>query len=342
MNQLPLLPDRRNHPTALEDCSDPVSALLAAHCAGRLISVHTSGSTGYPRRVIRTASSWVDSFPIVAKLTALQPGSRAWIPGPFTATMNLYAAALVRYVGARVVPEVGSATHAFLTPAGLTDLLGQTGPSDLSIIVAGDRLRPELADRAEQQGWQVSHYYGAAQLSFVAWGRDAASLRAFPRVHIQVRGGELWASSPWLCEREVAPPGGLPSMTVELDPDTGSRWASVGDRGELAADGRVLIAGRPDAVVVGGGTVLISEVEAALRDVTSGEVYVVASPHDRLGSVVTAVYTNPADRARLRSHARIVLDRQRRPVRWLQASSLPTTAAGKVDRSALAILARKH
>jgi acyl-CoA synthetase (AMP-forming)/AMP-acid ligase II len=255
--------------------------------------------------------------------------------------MNLYAAALVRYAGARMVAEVGSATHAFLTPAGLTDLLDRAGPSDLSIVVAGDRLRPEVADRAEQRGWHVCHYYGAAQLSFVAWGRDAASLRAFPRVDIQVRGGELWVSSPWLCEREVAPPGGLPSMTAELDADTGSRWASVGDRGELAADGRVLIAGRTDAVVVGGATVLISEVEAALRDVTSGEVYVVASPHDRLGSVVTAVYTNPADLARLRSHARSVLDRQRRPVRWLQAAALPTTVAGKVDRGALAILARR-
>jgi long-chain acyl-CoA synthetase len=341
VNQLPLPPDRSTRPTALEDCPDPVSALLAAYRAGRLISVRTSGTTSYPRRVIRTASSWVDSFTIVAELTALRPGSRAWIPGPFTATMNLYAAALVGHVGARTVAEVGSATHAFLTPAGLTDLLDQTGPNDLSIVVAGDRLRPELADRAEQRGWHISHYYGAAQLSFVAWGRDAVSLRAFPRVHIQVRRGELWVSSPWLCEREVAPPGGLPSMKVELDPDTGSRWASVGDRGEVAADGRVLIAGRTDAVVVGGGTVLISEVEAALRDVTSGEVYVVASPHDRLGSVVTAVYTNPADLTRLQSHARSVLDRQTRPVRWLQAAALPTTAAGKVDRVALAVLARR-
>ena len=341
MNQLPLPPDRRNHPTALEDCPDPVAALLAAYRADGLISVRTSGSTGYPRRVIRTAASWVDSFTIVAEFTALQPGSRAWIPGPFTATMNLYAAALVRYAGARMVAEVGRATHAFLTPAGLTNLLDQVGPSDLWIVVAGDRLRPELADRAEQRGWHVSHYYGAAQLSFVAWGRDAASLRAFPRVDIQVRGGELWVSSPWLCEREVAPPWGLPSMTVELDPDTGIRWASVGDRGELAADGRVLIAGRTDAVVVGGATVLISEVEAALRDVTSGEVYVVASPHDRLGSVVTAVYTNPADLIRLRSHAHTVLDREMRPVRWLQAAALPTTAAGKIDRGALAVLARR-
>jgi long-chain acyl-CoA synthetase len=317
-----------------------VSALLTAYRAGSLISVRTSGSTGYPRRVIRTAASWVDSFTIVAELTALQPGSRAWIPGPFTATMNLYAAALVRYAGARTVAEVGSATHAFLTPAGLTDLLDQAGPSDLSIVVAGDRLRPELADHAEHRGWHVSHYYGAAQLSFVAWGRDAASLRAFPRVDIRVRSGELWVSSPWLCEREVAPPGVPSSMMEELDPDTGVRWASVGDRGELA-EGRVRIAGRTDVVVVGGATVLISEVEAALRDVTSGEVYAVASPHDRLGSVVTAVYTNPADLTRLRSHARTVLDRQRRPVRWLQAAALPTTAAGKVDRGALAVLARR-
>jgi long-chain acyl-CoA synthetase len=343
VNPQPLSSDPGNHhPTALEDCPDPVSGLLAAYRAGSLISVRSSGSTGRPRRVIRTAASWVDSFPIVAQLIALQPGSRAWIPGPLTATMNLYAAALVRFSGARMVAEVGNATHAFLTPTGLIDLLAQAGPTDLRTVVAGDRLRPELADCAEQRGWHVSHYYGATQLSFVAWGRDAASLRPFPEVDIEVRRGELWVNSPWLCEREVVAPGTAPSMAVELDPHTGCRWASVADHGELAADGRVIIAGRTDAILVGGATVLISEVEAALRDAASGEVYVVASPHARLGSVVTAVYTNPADLHRLQHHARTVLDRHRRPVRWVHLAALPATAAGKVDRGALAVLVRRR
>ena len=51
----------------------------------------------------------------------------------------------------------------------------------LVVVVAGDRLAPALADRAEAAGHTVHHYYGAAQLSFVAWGRDADVAAALPR-----------------------------------------------------------------------------------------------------------------------------------------------------------------
>jgi long-chain acyl-CoA synthetase len=323
---------------AVEHCADPVAALLAAHRAGGLISLPTSGTTGRPRRVIRTAASWVDSFPLVAELITLEPRNLAWIPGPLTASMNLYAAALVAHCEGQPVEDVRRATHAFLTPAALRELLDDEAPRGLRIVVAGDRLSPELADRAEERGWRVSHYYGATQLSFVAWGRDAASLRPFLRVEVQVRDGELWASSPWLCDAEVVTGGG-PSMAVELDPLSGCRWASVGDRGEVTADGRVVVAGRTDAILVGGATVLISEVEATLRDAAKGEVYVVGAAHDRLGSIVTAVCTDPTDLDGLRSHARTVLERDQRPVRWVHMPKLPLTAAGKVDRTALAALA---
>jgi len=256
--------------------------------------------------------------------------------------MNLYAAALVTYYGVSLVAECDSATHAFLTPAGLKALLEQSAPRDLRIVVAGDRLRPELADRAEARGWRVSHYYGAAQLSFVAWGRDATRLRPFPKAKVRVSGGQLWVSSPWLCERELVPAGMQPSLAVEVDSETGCRWASVGDRGELRPDGRLLVAGRMDVILVGGATVLISEVEAALRKAAQGQVYVVATPHRRLGSIVAAVFTEPTDLPGLQGRARTVLDRHQRPVRWLRVPAVPITSAGKVDRNALAALAAER
>jgi long-chain acyl-CoA synthetase len=340
VNQRPSPPDRGNHSTALEDCGDPVAALLAAYRAGGLISLRTSGTTGQPRRVIRTAASWVDSFPIVAEWINLRPGSRAWIPGPLSSTMNLYAAALASHCGADLVAAAGSATHGFLTPAGLIKLLEQDAPSGLRIVVAGDRLASALADRAEERGWQVSHYYGAAQLSFVAWGRDAASLRPFPGVEVRARDGELWVSSPWLCEREVTPSGMAPSMAAYADRD-GRRWASVGDRGSMTADGRVVITGRDDAIITGGATVTVSELEAVLRPEARGEVFLVPQRHDRLGSIVVAVCTEADDLELLPRHARTVLDRAQRPARWLHLPTLPITAAGKVDRGALAAMASR-
>jgi acyl-CoA synthetase (AMP-forming)/AMP-acid ligase II len=314
-----------------------VAALLAAHRVGGLVSLRTSGTTAHPREVVRTAASWVDSFPLVAELIGLRDGSRAWVPGPLHATMNLYAAALAIYLGGSLVDDVGCATHAFLTPAGLLDLLPEPAPEYLHVVVAGDRLAPHLADRAEARGWRVSHYYGAAQLSFVAWGRDEATLQPFPEVAVEARtDGLLWVSSPWLCEHEIAPHSARPGFLVEADAGSGRRWATVGDRGRITDDGRVVLRGRDEVILTGGATVLVGDLEAVLRPAARGEVYVLGQPHDRLGSVVVAVCTDARDLDQLPRHARQVLDRAQRPALWVHRAELPMTDAGKVDRGALA------
>jgi long-chain acyl-CoA synthetase len=221
------------------------------------VSLRTSGTTGRPRQVIRTAASWVDSFPVVAQLIGLEGDSRAWVPGPLGATMNLYAAALATYLEASLVDSLSRASHAFLTPTGLIQLLAEPAPKDLHVIIAGDRLGEGLADRAAARGWRVSHYYGAAQLSFVAWGRDEASLLPFPEVAVDARtDGRLWVSSPWLCEQVIAPDGAPPAFQVEAEAGTGRRWATVGDRGQIAADGRVVVLGRDDVILTGGAPCL--------------------------------------------------------------------------------------
>jgi long-chain acyl-CoA synthetase len=310
---------------------------LAAYRAGGRISVLTSGTTGRPRRIVRTAASWVDSFAAVSDLAGLTASSRAWVPGPLTATMNLYAATLVSHLGARLVPTPAGATHAFLTPSGLLRLLAEplTG-AYLHVVVAGDRLIPDLADRAEARGWLVSHYYGAAQLSFVAWGRDERSLRAFPQVQLRSRDGELWVASPWLCEQEITPSGVPTTLRSWRDPVTGEPWASVGDRGTVTQNGVVLVAGRDGVIVTGGATVVASDVEAVLRPVARGEVYLLPQPHPRLGTLVVAVCTDHDDVNTLRRYARTTLSGAYRPRRWLHRPDPPLTAAGKVDRAALA------
>jgi acyl-CoA synthetase (AMP-forming)/AMP-acid ligase II len=251
--------------------------------------------------------------------------------------MNLYAAALATYLEASLVDGVSTASHAFLTPTGLIQLLAEPALQDLHVIIAGDRLGTGLANRAAARGWRVSHYYGAAQLSFVAWGRDEASLLPFPQVAVEARtDGRLWVSSPWLCEQVIAPDGAPPAFQVEAEAGTGRRWATVGDRGHKAADGRVVVLGRDDLILTGGATVLVGDVEEVLRPAARGEVCVVPQPHDRLGSVMVAVCTDIEDLGRLDGHARTRLAGPFRPRRWLHRPELPLTAAGKVDRAALA------
>lgn len=328
----------RSDVVALDAQADPVRALVAAYRAGGRVSLPTAGTTGRPRRVVRTALSWVDSFAPAAALAGLTRAGTVWVPGPLSATMNLYAVCLAAHLGAERVARVEDASHAFVTPAGLRGLVDRPDVQPgLRLVVAGDRLGPELADRAEDRGWSVSHYYGAAQLSFVAWGRDADRLHAFPEVEVMGRDGELWVRSPWVAEREELEPGMPPVLRFAAE-----GWATVGDRGRVANDGSVHVSGRVDAVVTGGATVLVADVEAALAPRTSGELAVIGLAHPELGQVVAAVFTHAADQPALAARARRALPSSHRPRRWLHRPGLPLTPAGKVDRSALAAWAAEQ
>src|SRR3954447_8609213 len=192
---------------------------------------------------------WVDSFPVVSHLIGLDPASRVWVPGPLRASMNLFAAAHARWLGAAVATAPPGATHACLTPAALVRALDDgVDVTGMHLVVAGDRLRRPLAERAVAVGARISHYYGAAELSFVAWGRDEGDLRPFPGVELEVRDGVIWVRSPYLSDGYLT--GGGP-FSLGVD-----GFASVGDHGRLL-NGLLGVAGRgAEAVVTGGATIV--------------------------------------------------------------------------------------
>jgi acyl-CoA synthetase (AMP-forming)/AMP-acid ligase II len=251
--------------------------------------------------------------------------------------MNLFAAVHADWVGASLADSPAEATHLHLTPARLHALLS----ADVRlvgrvVVVAGDALEPGLRQRAEAAGAVVAHYYGAAELSFVAWGSDRMNLRPFPGVEIDVRGGEIWVRSPYLATGYVADVDGCVRGPLRRDE---SGFATVGDRGSLVgvegeAQGRLVVQGRPDSVTTGGATVLLTDVEAALRGAgLRGQVAVIGLPHPRLGQIVAAVLTDSADREPARTAVAAL--GAGRPRRWFIRATLPTTAVGKVDRAGL-------
>ena len=244
--------------------------------------------------------------------------------------MNLFAAVHARWAGAEAVGSAAGATHAALTPTALHALLDRGAPlAGLTAVVAGDRLTAGLARRTRDAGATVHHYYGAAELSFVAWGADEDALLPFPGVEVDVRDGEIWVRSPYLCDGYDGPAGPL-----RRDADG---FATVGDRG--TRDGRrLVVAGREGAVTTGGGTVHLADVEAELRPEARGEVVLVGLPHPRLGTVLAVALTDPADHEPLRARARADLAGAARPRLWFAVPTLPRTGAGKVDRVALAAL----
>lgn len=314
-------------PLAILDEPDPVAAFAVAARADRLVALPTSGTSGSVRTVVRTARSWTDSFPAVSGLTGLTAGSRLWLPGPLSATMNLFAVVHADWADAAVIDSPAAATHIHLTPSRLRALLDdRVDLRGRTVVVAGDALDAALRERAEAAGARVAHYYGAAELSFVAWGRDCERLRAFPEVELEVRDGEIWVRSPYLAL-------GYRGDVEGPFRRGGDGFATVGDRGRLDGD-RLLVDGRPDAIVTGGTTVLIADLEAALRPAIRGQLAVLGLPHPRLGQIVAAVLSDEADLGRARCAAHSL--GAARPRRWFHRPDLPLTAAGKVDRRALA------
>lgn len=300
-------------------CPEPVAAFWQAHADGRDIALATSGTTaGQPRVIVRSTASWVGSFGACAARLGLGPECRFWIPGPLRATMNLFAACLATHAGASWSMTRDDATHAQLTPALLRTLLDAEPPAGLHVLVAGDGLEPGLRRAAEERGLLVSHYYGAAELSMVAWGPDSESLELFDEVDAEVRDGVLWVRSPWLSR-------------VQTD---GDGFATVGDLAELDGN-RLRLLGRPGTVTTAGATVELAPLEVLLQRQATDRVVVFAVPDERLGQLVCCVTTS-ADLDAVRGWARENLDGGHRPRRWVTYQHLPLTEAGKVDRAALA------
>ena len=317
------------------DTSDPVATILQSHAVGDLIALPTSGTTNSPRAVLRTTSSWVESFPHVSRLAEVDASSRVWVPGPLTSTMNLFAAVHARWVGASMVATPEQATHAHITPATLVAALrAGAALGHLHMVVAGDRLLRSLVRDAEAIGARVSHYYGAAELSFVAWGTHEGDLRPFPGVEVRIRDDVIAARSPYLALGYVGASG---PFSVAAD-----GFATVGDRGTLA-DGILSVTGRGDQTVLTGGvTVLVDDVERVLRRSVDGEVVVVGVSHPRLGEVVAAVLPDRASLAEVRLAARTELAPAQRPRLWFRLDEFPLTRSGKLDRAAVAELARSR
>ena len=331
--------------------SEPADIAASAPAGTFLIAV-TSGTSGRPRPVLRTAASWTSSFVPLAELAGLTGRDRVLLTGPLHATMHLFAAVHTLWLGAELTDRPGRATAVHAVPAMLADLLADLPPTAplRTAVVAGAALPNAIADDASARGIAVTEYYGAAELSFVAAARHPGPLRPFPGADLQIRDGELWVRSPYLASGYA---GGV-SGPLRRDQDG---YASVGDLGEWldGVDGGGLrVRGRGDAAITtGGATVIAEDIEAALCTLPGvAAAAVVGIPHRRLGQVVTAVLepdgsqpdgTEPDGREPdgrepdgvegVRAAARLVLNGPSLPRRWFTVRRMPRTGNGKIARA---------
>lgn len=322
-------------PVVLADPANPLPPNIYATDklpAGTFLVVSTSGSTGRPRAVIRTLRSWTASFASYSSLTGLTAADRLLLTGPLSSSMQLFTALHALWSGATITDDPASATSAACVPALLPKLIDPEGPTRLrTVVVAGARVPPSLVQQAISTDIAVIEYYGAAELSLVAARRLPAPLRPFPGVEIQLRDGHLWSRSEY---HALGYLGG--DTALRTDP---AGFVTVGDLAMQRADGSLLILGRGNAAVtVGGRTVIVEDVEAALAGIPGIlEVAVIGLPHPRLGEELVAVVTlgEATDLVSVRAQARGLLHGESLPRRWRQAPFIPRTRTGKIDRVAL-------
>lgn len=292
--------------------------------------VATSGSSAAPRTVVRTLRSWTASHRGYTALTGLAAGDRLLLTGPLSSTLQLFAAVHALACGVLVTDDPTVANAAVCVPARLDTVVAGT-PKLRSVVVAGARLSEQAAHRAADAGIAVAEYYGAAELSFVAARRWPERLIPFPGVEVQIRDRRLWSRSDYHCQRLEGTAGGFRS-----DPEG---FATVGDVATLHADGTLTIHGRgSEAVLVGGRTVIVEDVEATIGSLQHvRDVAVAAQPHPRLGATLVAlvVLTDDALLPGVRDRARALLEPEWLPRRWVVVQAVPRTAPGKIDRRAV-------
>jgi long-chain acyl-CoA synthetase len=241
--------------------------------------------------------------------------------------------------------DPASATALHCVPSQLPGLLhrAQAGglPLVRRVVVAGDHCQAALRKQCEAAGWQVVEYYGAAELSLVAWRDGCGPFHTFPGVETELRleteqgRGVLWARSPYLAK------GYMDAHSDGSLRRDWQGWATVQDLAR-AVPGGLEILGRGDAVVTTGGhTVVVEEVERALRGLPGvDDIAVLGLPHSWLGQVLTAVVVGSAVDTSLRAAA-AGMAAPSRPRRWLHVDALPRTSGGKLRRDELADLVVK-
>lgn len=286
----------------------------------------TSGSSGSPRIVLRTAASWGDSFDTVAGFLGVGSDGVVAVPAPPAASLTLYSYAHALSGGPRPVPRVTTAADALHgTPEALRAVLDAGVPPQLrAALIGGSHLDAGLRRRAEAAGIRVTAYYGAAELSFVAYDQGDGLL-AFPGVEVRIRAGVLWARSPFIASGYAGAAGPL---------RRDGEWATVGDRAEMV-DGRVRLRGRADAAILSASaTVVPEEVEAVLRSIPGvRDAIVFGLPRAPVGALIAAMLELDDEApGEIRSIAAARLAPTHRPRRWF-AGVIPRTLSGKPARA---------
>lgn len=331
----------------------------------------TSGSTGLPKGFRRHHRSWTESFRVCADTFGPDTCARMLVPGRFSHSLFLFGVMLGLWSGAGVVVQ-----ERFSAP-GMIETLARCDTPCLVAVPSQLLVLLELAERrqlAPMVGvklimisgarWmreqtptlqalfpcaQIIEFYGASETSFITWMHADATVppqvvgEPFANVELDIRDpspgdgtGLIYVRSPMVFMDYAG--GGGDATAALRDGD----WLSVRDVGRLDDQGRLLLMGRQNRMIVTQGKNLFPE---ELETVLAASPWIaVASvhglPHPVRGQQVVAVVQPRPGMAQvaasvLTAWCRERLEAYKVPRRFVVCDDWPWTASGKTDHHAL-------
>lgn len=314
------------------------------------IVVETSGSTGEPKRVVLSRAAVLAS--VRASATRLG-ASGPWVlalPPTYVAGVQVVVRSLVAGHPPTLLerdgwPE-GEGWFVSLVPTQLTRML--ESPADLAalrrahtVLLGGGPIGATLRGRAADAGVHVVATYGSAETAggcvYDGVPLDGVAVALGEGGRIRIAGPTLFTSYD-----------GRPDLTAETLVDG---WFLTSDAGRIDEDGRLVVLGRLDDVVVTGGLNVpapaVAERLRAHPRIAAVEVLGVPDPEwgNRLvGFVVLRPGAATADRTdggaggtpdALRDWVAAAHPRAWAPRQWVLLDAIPLLPNGKPDRRAL-------
>ncbi|MHB1126814.1 MAG: class I adenylate-forming enzyme family protein [Bacillota bacterium] len=306
----------------------------------------SSGSTGAPKLIERDHQSWVRAFPVQSEVFSLSGDDRLFLTGSMVYTANLNSLLHLLYTGGTVVlagndwPRgwlkeitLHKITSIFMVPANYRLLLKiLESPLDriTALVSGGAKMDPDTLRSMKDYfpGARICEYYGASELGHVSWATAGDLLKypgtvgkAFPGVKFWTEDNLIWVESPYLA------------------PQYRPR-ATVGDLGEINADGFLFVQGRQnDMINMAGVKIVPAQIEKILNlcpGLTESAVMGVPDPLRGQKVVAWVVSSNPdLTLKQIKAFCREHLPRHSRPQEFIFLEEMPRNTSGKLDRRGL-------
>lgn len=321
--------------------------------------LHTSGTTGEPKRVPFPEEVLAPRVAVSAEVIGLGPQHRYATGSPLHHIAGLGNVLTALSVGAPVIPTArfstswwrglrdAGATHCLLVPT-MVEMLLTDGALDAvpldTLIYGAAPMSPETLRRVLDTvpGMNLVSIFGQTEGSPIATlGPDDHRRAAAGRPDLLHTVGR---AAPGLALRIDAPDGAGLGEVLAAAPHLSVRaadgWLHTGDIGAVDGEGYLTLSGRRnDMVVRGGENVYPLEVENVLVEhpgVTAAGV--VGVPDRRLGETLAAFVVPsgvPVGHDELAAFVRVRLAGFKVPAYWYDVGELPLSGAGKLLRASL-------